>query len=90
MEKSDKNELRSPVRYDKRDVVAKTNGKNAISCKCVLKGKIDADVIARRYNGRFVVCGNRDNEELTNKFAPIVTFSIVVCCSLTHCRTTGK
>lgn len=45
-------------------------------CKWVLRKKRDADGIARRDNAKLSDFGNRDNEQLTNLFVPLVNFSI--------------
>lgn len=50
---------------------------DVIPCKCTMKVKRDPDGIEIPYKARFVVFGNRDNEELTRTFAPAVDVSIV-------------
>lgn len=60
-----------------RDGVEKPKGKDVIPCKWVLDVRRDDEGIARLYKARFVVCGNGDNEKLTNAFPPVLDFSIV-------------
>lgn len=50
---------------------------NIIPCKWVLRVKRDADGVAKRYKARLVVCGDRDQAELLDTFAPVFSFSIV-------------
>lgn len=71
-----KEKLQSLERNDTCDVDSEPQGKDFITCNWVLNVKRDADGITAQYTATFLVCENRDIEELSNTLAPVLDFSI--------------
>ena len=59
------------------DIVKRPYEKKVLHSKLVLKKKRNGDGTIAKYKARLVVCGNEDEENLHDKFAPVIDFTLV-------------